>query len=197
MAVPQQPVFYYDLGSPQCYLVGETIMSTLPVVPEWEPVLASRIAASESAEDPDRAELEQLIGELGLQAMLWPTRWPPDSTRAMLAATYAKKVGRGVAFSLAAFRQEFAGGRDIGDEDTVLIAGAACEMHPVALTKGIELRSTAQALQTAGERAVDAGVRSLPAIQVGNDIYRGGEALSQAASALSQAASAITQEQQP
>jgi len=197
VAVPQQPVFYYDLGSPQCYLVGETIMSTLPVVPEWEPVLASRIAASESAEDPDRAELERLIGELGLQAMRWPTRWPPDSTRAMLAATYAKKVGRGVAFSLAAFRQEFAGGRDIGDEDTVLIAGAACEMHPVALTKGIELRSTAQALHTAGERAIDAGVRSLPAIQVGNDIYRGGEALSQAASALSQAASAITQEQQP
>ena len=197
MAVPQQPVFYYDLGSPQCYLVGETIMSTLPVVPEWEPVLASRIAASESAEDPDRAELERLIGELGLQAMRWPTRWPPDSTRAMLAATYAKKVGRGVAFSLAAFRQEFAGGRDIGDENTVLIAGAACEMHPVALTKGIELRSTAQALHTAGERAIDAGVRSLPAIQVGNDIYRGGEALSQAASALSQAASAITQEQQP
>ncbi len=197
MAVPQQPVFYYDLGSPQCYLVGETIMSTLPVVPEWEPVLASRIAASESAEDPDRAELERLIGELGLQAMRWPTRWPPDSTRAMLAATYAKKVGRGVAFSLAAFRQEFAGGRDIGDEDTVLIAGAACEMHPVALTKGIELRSTAQALHTAGERAIDAGVRSLPAIQVGNDIYRGGEALSQAASALSQAASATTQEQQP
>ena len=72
----------------------------------------------------------------------------------MLAATYAKRVGRGVAFSLAAFRQAFAGGRDIGDENTVLIAGAACEMHPVALTKGIELRSTAQALQAAGERAL-------------------------------------------
>lgn len=193
----QQPVFYYDLGNPRCYLVGETIMSTLPVVPEWEPVLASQIAASEPAEDPDRAELERLIGELGLQPMRWPTRWPPDSGRAMLAATYAKKVGRGVAFSLAAFRQEFAGGRDIGDEDTVLIAGAACEMHPVALAKGIELRSTAQALQTACERAVNAGVGSLPAIQMGNDIYQGREALSQAASALSQAASAITDKQQP
>lgn len=193
----QQPVFYYDLGNPRCYLVGETIMSTLPVVPEWEPVLASQIAASEPAEDPDRAELERLIGELGLQPMRWPTRWPPDSGRAMLAATYAKKVGRGVAFSLAAFRQEFAGGRDIGDEDTVLIAGAACEMHPVALAKGIELRSTAQALQTACERAVNAGVGSLPAIQMGNDIYQGREALSQAASALSQDASALTDKQQP
>jgi 2-hydroxychromene-2-carboxylate isomerase len=193
----QQPVFYYDLGNPRCYLVGETIMSTLPVVPEWEPVLTLQLAASEPVEDPDRAELERVIGELGLQPMRWPPRWPPDSTRAMLAATYAKKVGRGVAFSLAAFRQEFAGGRDIGNEDTVLIAGAACEMHPVALTKGIELRSTAQALQTACERAVNAGVRSLPAIQVGNDIHQGSEALSQAASALSQAASAITHEQQP
>ena len=47
MAAPAQPVFYYDLGSPQCYIVGETIMSTLPVVPEWEPVLASQIAGSE------------------------------------------------------------------------------------------------------------------------------------------------------
>jgi 2-hydroxychromene-2-carboxylate isomerase len=175
--VPQQPVFYYDLGSPQCYLVGETIMSTLPVVPEWEPVLASQITGSEQQADPDREEVERLAAALGLQALRWPRNWPPDTTTAMLAATYAKKVGRGVAFSLAAFRQEFAGGRDIGDENTVLIAGAACEMHPVALTKGIELRSTAQALQIAGERAVNAGVRSLPAIQMGDRTYEGPEAL--------------------
>ena len=80
----------------------------------------------------------------------------------MLAATYAKKVGRGVAFSLAAFRQTFAGGRDIGDENTVLIAGAACEMHPIALTKGIELKSTSQALRSR-ERASASGRRVDPA----------------------------------
>ena len=168
-----QPVFYYDLGSPQCYLVGERIMSTLPVVPEWEPVLASQITGSEQQDDRDRPEVERLAGELGLQRLRWPGTWPPDTTRAMLAATYAKKVGRGVAFSLAAFRQEFAGGRDIGDANTVLIAGAACEMHPMALTTGIELRSTALALQNAGERARTAGVRSLPAIQVGERTYEG------------------------
>ena len=172
-----QPVFYYDLGSPQCYIVGETIMSTLPVVPEWEPVLTSQITGSEQQADSDREEVERLAAALGLQALRWPRNWPPDTTTAMLAATYAKKVGRGVAFSLAAFRQEFAGGRDIGDENTVLIAGAACEMHPVALTKGIELRSTARALQIAGKRAVNAGVRSLPAIQMGDRTYEGPEAL--------------------
>ena len=172
-----QPVFYYDLGSPQCYLVGETIMSTLPVVPEWEPVLASQITGSEQQDDPDRSEVERLADALGLQALRWPETWPPDTTSAMLAATYAKKVGRGVAFSLAAFRQEFAGGRDIGDVNTVLIAGAACEMHPVALTRGIELNSTLRALRTAGERAQAAGIKIVPAIQMGDDTYEGPAAM--------------------
>jgi 2-hydroxychromene-2-carboxylate isomerase len=175
--VPAQPVFYYDLGSPQCYVLGETIMSALPVVPEWEPVLASQITGSEQQAETDREEVERLVGELGLQPLRWPTRWPPETQTAMLAATYAKKVGRGVAFSLAAFRQEFAGGRDIGDANTVLIAGAACEMHPVALTKGIELRSTAEALQAAGDRARAAGVKALPAIQVGEQTYEGPAAM--------------------
>jgi 2-hydroxychromene-2-carboxylate isomerase len=185
VAAPEQPVFYYDLGSPQCYIVGETIMSTLPVVPEWEPVLASQLVAGPPPQqDPDRPQIERVAHQLGLQPLRWPGSWPPDSTRAMLAATYAKKVGRGVAFSLAAFRQAFAGGRDIGDEDTVLIAGAACEMHPVALTKGIALKSTSQALRIAGERAIGAGVRSLPAVQVGNRTFQGPDALSEATAVL-------------
>jgi predicted DsbA family dithiol-disulfide isomerase len=161
-------------------------MSTLPVVPEWEPVLASEITGSEPQPDPDRSEVERLAAELGLQRLRWPANRPRETTRAMLAATYAKKVGRGVAFSLAAFRQEFAGGRDIGDEDTVLIAGAACEMHPVALKKGIELRSTAQALRDAGKRARTAGVRSLPAIRVADRVYEGPDALAEATAALGQ-----------
>src|SRR4051794_41834706 len=81
----------------------------------------------------------------------------------MLAATYAKRIGRGVAFSLAAFRQTFAAGRDLGEEETVLIAGAACEMHPSALLKGIELRATAEALSQATEQARSRGGRELPA----------------------------------
>jgi 2-hydroxychromene-2-carboxylate isomerase len=175
--VAQQPVFYYDLGSPQCYIVGETIMSALPVVPEWEPVLASQMAGSEPQADPDRSEIERVAGELGLQALRWPKTWPPDTTHAMLAATYAKKIGRGVAFSLAAFRQAFAGGRDIGDENTVLIAGAACEMHPTALTRGIGLRSTVDALANANLRARAAGVTTLPAIEIDGRTYEGADAM--------------------
>ena len=72
--------------------------------------------------------------------MLQAVRWPPafDSELALRAATYAKQIGRVVAFGLAAFRQAYAGGADLGDTDVVLIAASACEMHPRAVLQAIE-----------------------------------------------------------
>jgi 2-hydroxychromene-2-carboxylate isomerase len=164
-----QPTFYYDLGSPRCYLLAERIMADLPVVPEWEPVLGASIGVTER--DPDREAIERLADERRMQPLRWPARWPPDARTAALAATYAKHIGRAVAFSLACFRQTFAGGRDLGDEATVLIAAAACEMHPSAVLKGIGLRSVRTGLEQAGARARAAGVTSLPAIQVGDQTF--------------------------
>ncbi len=106
-----------------------------------------------------RTGSRERIAEHGLQPLRWPATWPPDTELAMLAATYAKHIGRAVAFSLAAFRQAFAGGRDLGEEGTVLIAAAACEMHPTALLKGMSLRSvTAAAWHRGRPGARDAGV---------------------------------------
>jgi 2-hydroxychromene-2-carboxylate isomerase len=160
-----QPVFYYDLGNPACYVVAEQIGAALPEPAEWEPV---HLGAGEAME---REAIERGAVEAGLQPVRWPAVWPPETRTAMLAATYAKQIGRTVAFSLAAFRQAFAGGRDLGDADTVLIAAAACEMHPTAVLRGVELRSTASALERAGARARAAGVRSLPAIQVDDEVF--------------------------
>jgi 2-hydroxychromene-2-carboxylate isomerase len=206
-----QPIFYYDLGSPTCYLVAERIMSELPIVPEWEPVLGASLGALVGAPPgapggapggaPRRASvsgrpgagdcdlsarelIERRATELELQPMRWPTAWPPDTREAMLAATYAKRVGRAVAFSLAAFRQAFAGGRDLGERDTVLIAAAACEMHPTAVLKGIALRSVTSALDQAVQRAGVAGVSALPAIQVGELVFEGDRCVEDAALAL-------------
>jgi 2-hydroxychromene-2-carboxylate isomerase len=175
---PGQPVFYYDLGSPHCYLLAETIMSALPVIPEWEPVLGREF---DQDQDPvDREQIEREASALNLQPIRWPANRAPDTERAMLAATYAKKIGRAVAFSLAAFRQAFAGARDLDDENTILIAGAACEMHPTALRKGIDLASTHGALEHANRRAHQAGVITLPAIQVGDRVYAGLQAIHEA-----------------
>src|SRR5436305_774355 len=160
-------------------VVGKVQYGAVGVVPEFEPVVGADLG-TESAE-LDRAAIERQATELGIQAVRWPEQWPPDTRRAMLAATYAKRIGRVVGFSLAAFRQAFAAGRDLGDEDTLLIAGAACEMHPTAVLKGIELRSVVQALDEAGTRATAAGADRLPAIQVDGRLYQGDDVLSRAA----------------
>ena len=178
-AAPPQPVFYYDLGSPHCYVLAERIMADLPQLPEWEPVLAADLGLNEP--EPDREAIERLAAERNMQPLRWPRPWPPDARTAALAATYAKHIGRAVAFSLACFRQTFAGGRDLGDESTVLIAAAACEMHPSAVLKGIGLRSVATGLEQACARARAAGVTSLPAIQIGDRTFA---ELEQAAAAL-------------
>lgn len=182
MARGAQPVFYYDLGNPECYLAAERCSSVLPVVPEWEPVLGLDLDAAR--DQVDREEIERLAAERGLQPLRWPGRWPPDTRLAMLAATYAKTLGRAVAFSLAAFRQAFAGGRDLSERDTVLIAAAACELHPAALLKGVELRSVAGGLGRATARARSAGVSSLPAVQVEERLFVGDAGVEEAAAAL-------------
>ena len=177
----EQPVFYYDVGDPRCYLAAEQIMAALPVVPEWEPVLEADLGEVPPA---DLEWIARRAAELGLQPLRWPERWPPDTRLAMLAATYAKRIGRAVAFSLALFRQTFAAGRDLADQDTILIAGAACEIHPTALLKGIAMRSVTTTLEAATTRARRAGVRSLPAIQVQGRVFSGERAIAEATEAL-------------
>src|SRR5215217_5306786 len=146
-------------------------MHVLPEAPEWVPVRLDRLAAGgvgafRCAEEEQiyRADVEARARRYGLQAIRWPEPFPADTAWAMLAATYSKQIGRGVAFSLAAFRQAFAGGRDLGERDNVLIAAAACEMHPTAVIKGAELRSTRERLDAATAEARAAGVRSVPAL---------------------------------
>lgn len=169
------PVFFYDLGDPECYLVAERITPALGVVAEWEPVSARALGLPARPADPHGVSAR--AHAFGLQPVRWPAGWPPDTERAMLAATFAKRAGRTVSFSLAAFRQGFAAGRDLAQLDTVLIAAAACEMHPGAVIKALELRSIREALDAATSRARAAEVAELPAIQIGGRLFTGPRAL--------------------
>ena len=83
------------------------------------------------------AEGERRALAYGLPPIVWPDPWPGNMLTAMRVATFAKQTGRTVSFSLAAFRQAFAAGRDLTDPDNVMIAGAACELHPRALLKAV------------------------------------------------------------
>jgi 2-hydroxychromene-2-carboxylate isomerase len=187
-----QPVFYYDLASPDAYLAAERVTEVLGVVPEWEPVLLAQIPGATALDafrcaqerDIHLQEVERRAAAQGLQPIRWPAGWPRDSELAMRVATYAKQIGRAVAFSLAAFRQAFAAGRDLSAPDTVLIAAAACEMHPTAVLRSAQTRSVRDALEAAGRRAAEAGLREVPAIEVGGGLVQGPQAPEQAAAAL-------------
>jgi 2-hydroxychromene-2-carboxylate isomerase len=161
-----QPRFYFDLASPVAYLAAERVNHVLGEVPEWVPVRLDEPGPFRCAEEVAayREDVERAARAQAVQPMRWPDPFPSDSEFAMLVATYAKQIGRAVAFSLAAFRQAFAAGRDLGERDTVLLAAAACEMHPMAVVKGAELRGTRERLEAANAEARAMGVREVPAV---------------------------------
>lgn len=181
--------FYFDLASPLSYLAAERVRHTMPVACEWQPVLARELSGAESFEgfrcreeqDIFRLEVERRAAELGLQELRWPDPFPFDSVFAMRAVTYAKSIGRVVAFAQAAFRQAYAGGRALEQADNVLIAAAACEMHPSAVLKGAELRSTVAQLSVATATAAELGVSDVPAVRVGEHVFHGERSLEEAA----------------
>jgi 2-hydroxychromene-2-carboxylate isomerase len=172
--------FLYDVGSPWCWLAGERVAHVLGVVPVWQPVLAAGLPGR-GPEEADRPAVDAAAALQGLPPLRWPE--PFDSDLAMRAATFAKQAGRAVAFSLAAMRQAFAGGRDLSVPDNVLIAAAACELHPRAVLKGVETATVRHALDEATAAAAAAGVTELPAIVVDGRVFAGRTAVEDAAAA--------------
>jgi 2-hydroxychromene-2-carboxylate isomerase len=191
--VPTRPVFYYDLGSPYAYLTAERINHTLAEIPVWQPILLGGIWqqtgggswANTDKRDEGMREIERRAAEYSLMPIRWPDPWPGNTLKAMRVATFAAQTGRAVAYSLAAFRQAFAGGKDLSQLEFVLMAAAACELHPNAVLKALETQSVKDQLKRATAEAYDHGVRGVPTVAVGDELFYGDDRLEQAAEALS------------
>ena len=185
----EQPAFYFDVGSPEAYLAAERVVDVLGTVPEFVPVRIGGAGGFRCAEEETiyRSDIERRAAAYGLLPLRWPAEVPADTEWAMLVATYAKQVGRVVAYSMAAFRQAFAAGRDLGDRDSVLLAAAAAEMHPAAVIKAAALKGTRARLDSAVDSARQAGVCDVPAVRVGGRVFHGDRELEAAAHALATA----------
>jgi 2-hydroxychromene-2-carboxylate isomerase len=191
--VSSRPVFYYDLGSPYAYLAAERINGLFAEAacpaPEWRPILLGglfkRFGRDSWANGPQRpegiAEVERRASAYGLPPLRWPDPFPGNTLVAMRAATWAKQLGRAVSFSLAAFRQAFAAGRDLSEPDNVALAGAAAELHPRALQAAVSRTALKETLREATERAGDLGVRGVPSVVVGEQVFWGDDRLAEAA----------------
>ena len=118
-------------------------------------------------------EVERRAAEYGLPPIRWPDPWPGNMLAAMRAATYAAQIGKAVSFALAAFRQAFTAGRDLSDPDNVMVAAAACELHPQARSRAIE--SDREGRPARGDRRGRArGVIGVPTVVVGERGVLGG-----------------------
>jgi 2-hydroxychromene-2-carboxylate isomerase len=180
--------FFFDLSSPEAYLAAERILHVLPGPAEWQPVLARELPGHQrfdafgrgTEQDDFRVEVTRRARELGLQPLRWPDPFPFDSALAMRVATYAQSIGRTVPFAQAAFRQAFAAGRNLEEPDNVLIAAAACEMHPAAVLAAAELRSVEHRLAQSTACAAGTGVLDVPAVVVGERVFLGERAIEEA-----------------
>jgi 2-hydroxychromene-2-carboxylate isomerase len=196
LSTPERPVFYFDLGSPYAYLAAERISGLFAEAgleqPEWQPILLGglfqRFGRDSWANGPDRAEgmaeVERRASAYGLPPIAWPQPWPGNTLTAMRVATFAKQAGRTVSFALAGFRQAFAAGRDLSDPDNVAIAAAACELHPRALLKAVQTDVVKSALREATDRAGERGVRGVPSLLVGDEVFWGDDRLVEAVEAV-------------
>jgi 2-hydroxychromene-2-carboxylate isomerase len=188
----RRTTFFYDLGSPYAYLAAERVHGLFAEAggepPEWQPILLGGLFkrfgrdswANGSGRKEGMREVERRAAAYGLPPIEWPRPFPGNTLVAMRAATYAKELGRAVSFSLAAFRQAFAAGRDLSDPDNVVLSAAASELHPRALLAAVERDSMKRALRDATERAGDLGVRGVPSIVVGGEVFWGDDRLAEA-----------------
>src|ERR1044072_2768032 len=155
----RRPVFYFDLGSPYAYLTAERISGLFTDAeleqPEWQPILLGGLfqhfGRDSWANGPGRAdgitEVERRATAYGLPRTAWTARWPGNSLYAMRPATFANQTGRCLPFALAAFGQAFAAGRDLSEHDNVLIAAAACGLHPNAASQPVSTHSVKNPLR--------------------------------------------------
>jgi 2-hydroxychromene-2-carboxylate isomerase len=196
----ERAIFYYDFNSPYSYLAAERISGLFAEAeleqPEWQPISFGHLLQTtgrkpwsippEGPNPEDLAEIQRRAAERGLPEVVYPQGWPVDnySLNPTRAAVYAKESGRVVSFSLACFRQVFAAARDMSDLDNVLVAAAACELHPKAVTKGIEMKSVKDSLRAATDEALNRGVEGIPTVAVGDQLFWGDDRLEEAVSAV-------------
>ncbi len=200
MAGPPTPSsFYFDFSSPYAYLAAERISGVFSEAgaeqPEWKPISFGHVLKASGRtpwsmqpggpESEHLAEIARRAADRGLPEVRYPEGWPTDnySIAPLRAAHYAKQSGRAISFSLAAFRQAFAAGRDLSDPDTVVLAAAACELHPNAVLKALETQSVKERLREVTDEAIELGIAGIPTVAVGGRLFWGDDRLDEAAQA--------------
>jgi 2-hydroxychromene-2-carboxylate isomerase len=194
--------FFYDFGSPYAYLAAERVEDVLGEEVRWSPVFLVGVFKATGrrswvyTEDAERdwAEVRARLEARRLPPLRlcedWAERLIPSTTPArstllaQRAATAAADAGRLREFSLALYRLEFAEGRDLTEEATLLDAGAAAGLDRSAVAAALAEEARRERVRAATEAAVARGVSGVPTVAVGERLFWGDDRLEEAADAL-------------
>lgn len=181
-----RPLFHYDLNCPWSWIAAERISRAFSdqaaELPEWRPVSSKRLGGDHGEFETVRIGVVERTNELGLTEPRFPVGWPEEteSEAALRGVIYAGEAGRIIAVSLAAFRQQFAAGRSLAEPDNLLIAAASCELHPKAMSKGIDSPAVSRMLEENIDEARALGVRLTPTVSIGGELFEGEERIEDA-----------------
>ncbi|HEY2772250.1 MAG TPA: 2-hydroxychromene-2-carboxylate isomerase [Solirubrobacteraceae bacterium] len=190
-SLPNDPTFYFDIGSPYAYLAGQRLPAVLPGTVRWQPVLLGGLfrltgRSSWALGDPERrqrgmAEIERRARAYGLPPMRWPDPWPGDYLVVMRAATFAFTIGQGHEFARAAWARAFQQGVELSDPANVLDLAAEIGLSHEELAAAVADPEVKRALRDATEAAHAAGVFGVPTMAVGGELFWGDDRLEDAA----------------
>jgi 2-hydroxychromene-2-carboxylate isomerase len=186
-----QPTFYFDLGSPFAYLAAERLNDVLPEPVQWQPVSLGALfklnrRSSWAVGDHERrqdgiAEVECRASLYGLPPVRWPDPWPGNYLLAMRAATFAYRAGRGVEFTMQAFRSAFQEGVDLSTPTHILQSAQNAGLNPREVEKATQDPEIKLALREATDAAHGLGVFGVPTIAVDGELFWGDDRLDAAA----------------
>ena len=186
------PVLYVDLSSPYAYLAAERAPRVLGTAPRLQAIVLGAIfelrGRGSWAWTDERAagvaEVERRARAYGLPPLRWPTGWPASSLHGARAAVWAERHGAGSELVLALLRRVFAHGDDIADRAVVRAAVEDLGLPAAEMDDAVANPALKQELRDRTAAAWDRGVRGVPTLRIGEDLFYGDDRLEAAAVAL-------------
>lgn len=187
----QAPRFVYDIASPYLYLAASRVCDRI-LEADWTPIslaglfkLNGRTSWRRGSNASEcRAEIEARTATYNLPPITWPTAWTFPWIAVMRAAVVAKRRGRVVEFSMAAFRAAHAEGTDLGEIEQVLRLAPHLGLAPDELGRAIQVEDVEVELRAATEAAHASAIPGVPAVQIGDQVFWGDDRLEEAAAAM-------------
>ncbi len=183
-------MFFYDVASPFAYLAAARMSDVLPDA-EWEPILLGGLHKLTGRHswlyDDDReerqAEIERRAAGYGLPRISWFRSIPTNWLTVMRAARVAKRRGRVVEFSLAAFRAVHADGKELWRPEEVTELAPIIGLNADELLAAVTQQDIKDELRSATEKAHELGAPGVPTVIVRGEVFWGDDRLDQAAHA--------------